>query len=544
MNLRPYQSRAIAMLYDWFRANSKGNPVLNMPGGSGKSVVIASIVKDALTGWPDTRVLMLVHSRELVAQNAAKLRAIWPGAPMGVYSASLGKRQLGEPITYAGIQSVRNLAKKIGHIDLCLCDEAHAISNTETGTYRKFLSDLLAINQAMRVVGFSASPYRLGSGMITDGDDALFSDILEPVSIEELVYHGHLVPLRSKVTDTKLDTEGVNKRQGDYVAAQMQEKFNTKDNNENIASELIDKAKDRKHWLIFCSGIEHAKHFAQELQRRGIAADHLTGHDSTAERDRKLKAFESGEIRALCNVGILTTGYDFPALDCIAFLRATMSPGLYLQMAVRGMRPHTGKVDCLVLDFAGVVSEHGPITAIKPPKQRGKGGDSPVRICPECAELCHPTLSHCPACGYEFPPPEEKPMYLRNDDIMGNDSVKELEVTSWQWRVHTGKTSGKRMLLVTYYGALSDEPVPEYITVLHDGYAGSSAIAKLAAMVSHSGATINTAEPITDENLQYAADAMKAGNPPSLVRYKKDGKFKRVLTRTWGKNETPNATAA
>lgn len=544
MKLRPYQERAIAMLYDWFGKNATGNPVLNMPGGSGKSVVIASIVKDALTGWPQTRVLMLVHSRELVAQNAAKLRAIWPGAPMGVYSASLGKRQLGEPITYAGIQSVRNIAKRIGHIDLCLCDEAHAISNTETGTYRKFLADLLEINPAMRVVGFSASPYRLGSGMITDGDDALFAEILEPVSIEELVYHGHLVPLRSKVTDTKLDAEGVGKRQGDYVASQMQDKFDTQDNNESIAAELIEKAEARKHWLIFCSGIEHAKHFADELQRCGIAADHLTGHDSTAERDRKLAAFEAGEIRALCNVGILTTGYDFPALDCIAFLRATMSPGLYLQMAVRGMRPFQDKADCLVLDFAGVVAEHGPITAIKSPKQRGKGGDAPVRICPECAELCHPTLSHCPACGHEFPPPAEKPMYLRNDDIMGSDAVQELAVQSWSWRVHTSRASGKRMLLVTYYGALSDEPVPEYITVLHDGYAGSNAIVKLAAMVSHSGATLNTSEPITEDSLQQAADVMNEGAPPSLVRYKKDGKFKRVLTRTWGQNETSDARTA
>lgn len=536
MNLRPYQSRAIEMLYDWFRANPTGNPVLNMPGGSGKSVVIASIVKDALTSWPKTRVLMLVHSRELVAQNAAKLRAIWPGAPMGVYSASLGKRQLGEPITYAGIQSVRNLAKTIGHIDLCLCDEAHAISNTETGTYRKFLADLLEINPAMRVVGFSASPYRLGAGMITDGEDALFADILEPVSIEELVYHGHLVPLRSKVTDTKLDADGVAKRQGDYVASQMQEKFDTKDNNENIAIELIDKAKDRKHWLIFCSGIEHARHFAQELQRRSIAADHLTGHDSTAERDRKLKAFESGEIRALCNVGILTTGYDFPALDCVVFLRATMSPGLYLQMAVRGMRPHPNKLDCLVLDFAGVVSAHGPITAIKPPKQGGKGGDAPVRICPECAELCHPTLSHCPACGHEFPPPEEKPMYLRNDDIMGGANA-DLSVTSWRWRKHVGRTSGKAMLRVDYYGALSDEPVQEYMTVLHDGYPGNKAIMKMVDIIQRSGAPIRTSDPFTDENLDDIALILNEAKPPSLVSYKKNGKFKEVLTRQWSADE-------
>lgn len=207
IKLRDYQQRAIDQLYDWFRANPEGNPVLNLPGGSGKSVVIAKIVQDALHNWPSTRVLMLVHSRELVAQNAAKLRAMWPSAPLGVYSAGLRKRQLGEPITYASVQSVRNRAGQLGHIDLVLVDEAHCISTTETGGYRALIAALQAINPALRIVGFTASPYRLGHGMITEGADALFSSILEPVTIAELVLRGHLSPLRSKITSHKLATE-------------------------------------------------------------------------------------------------------------------------------------------------------------------------------------------------------------------------------------------------------------------------------------------------------------------------------------------------
>lgn len=152
MQLRDYQTRALEMLYKWFEKNSDGHPVLNMPGGSGKSVVIASLAKDALQNWPETRILMLVHSKELIVQNADKLRKLWPNAPLGIYSASVGKREIGEPITYAGIGSVAKRSKQIGHIDVCLIDEVHSVSNTESGIYRKLISELLEINPSMRIV--------------------------------------------------------------------------------------------------------------------------------------------------------------------------------------------------------------------------------------------------------------------------------------------------------------------------------------------------------------------------------------------------------
>ena len=111
--LRDYQQRSIDMLYSWIE-NNKGHPCVVMPTGSGKSHVIAALCKDALQTWPETRILMLTHVKELIEQNAEKMRLHWPGAPLGIYSASVGKRQLGEPITFAGIQSVRDKAKQIG----------------------------------------------------------------------------------------------------------------------------------------------------------------------------------------------------------------------------------------------------------------------------------------------------------------------------------------------------------------------------------------------------------------------------------------------
>ena len=199
----------------------------------------------------------------------------------------------------------------------------------------------------------------------------------------------------------------------------------TDDNNQKVVSEIIELAGERKAWLLFCTGVKHAYHVAEVLRQRGVAAECVTGDTPKAERENCLKKFKAGQIRALTNANVLTTGFDYPDIDLIAMLRPTMSASLYVQMAGRGMRPKSHADHCLVLDFAGVVETHGPITAVQPPNKAGKGdGEAPVKVCDECGELVHPTTRVCPACGHEFPPPAIKKMTLRNDDIMGLDNTE------------------------------------------------------------------------------------------------------------------------
>jgi len=211
-----------------------------------------------------------------------------------------------------------------------------------------------------------------------------------------------------------------------------------------------------------------------------------------------------------------------------------MSPGLYLQMAVRGMRPSIGKADCLVLDFAGVVATHGPITAVQPPKKAGEGnGEAPVKVCDACGELCAIAVSECPACGSEFPKPERKKLELRQDDIMGLEG-QDMDVSSWNWRKHISKASGKQMLSCTYYGSLSDKPITEYLPIFHQGYAGQRAMEQLMAMARHAGATINYEVSMSeDEGLDYLAVSMSNASPPHQIEFKRDGKFHRVVRRQW-----------
>jgi DNA repair protein RadD len=185
-----------------------------------------------------------------------------------------------------------------------------------------------------------------------------------------------------------------------------------------------------------------------------------------------------------------------------------------------------------VLDFAGVVATHGPITAVQPPKKAGSGnGEAPVKLCESCNELCPISARKCPACGALFPEPEKKPLTLHVDDIMGIEGTQ-MSVRSWIWRKHTSKASGKEMFAVTYYGALSDRPVTEYLTVTHDGYAGEKAIRAFMDMAKKAGAPIGS-----HEDLDECAKIMTQSKPPGLVEYRKEGKFVRVINREWGANE-------
>ena len=532
IELRDYQSRALSMLYDWLEKNA-GHPCVVLPTGSGKSVVIAELCRQAITEWPETRILMLTRSVELINQNAEKLRTIWPGAPMGIYSASAGNKQLGEPITIGGPLSIVRVTKKIGHCDLLLCDEAHDISHKDEGSYRKIINDLMAVNPSMRVIGFTASPFRLGHGLITE-KPAIFDALIEPVSIEELIFKGYLAILRSKQTGFKLDTSGVHKRGGDFNESDQQAAVDTDDNNEAMIDEVIKRAEGRKSWMFFATGVRHAEHLRDILLSRGISAVAVTGNMAKKEREQAIADFKSGKITAITQVGCLNVGFDHPDIDLLVMARPTMSPGLYLQMAGRGMRPKSHTDHCLVLDFAGVVATHGPITAVQPPKKAGDGnGEAPVKVCDNCGELCAIAVATCPACGHPFPEPERKKLELRDDDIMGLEG-KDFEVTSWNWRRHVSRASGKEMLSCTYYGSLSDKPITEYLPVLHGGYAGQKAMRQLLGMANSSGANLAEAAHLEGSaGLDYIAVQMSNSKPPTSIEYRMDGKFYRVLKRSW-----------
>jgi DNA repair protein RadD len=204
LQLRPYQQAAIDALYGYFSVHT-GNPLVVMPTGTGKSVVIARFIREAITAYAETRVLVLTHVRELIRQNFLALMRARPEAPAGIYSAGLARRDIRAQLLFAGIQSIHRHAAKVQRCDLVLIDEAHLLGRSDSLMYRSFLAALNQINaRLLKVVGFTATPYRLDSGLLHEGKDRLFTDIAYDVPLLEMVQQGYLCPVVPKRTATQL----------------------------------------------------------------------------------------------------------------------------------------------------------------------------------------------------------------------------------------------------------------------------------------------------------------------------------------------------
>ena len=179
--------------------------------------------------------------------------------------------------------------------------------------------------------------------MLHEGKGALFTDIAYEVSVRQLIDDGYLCPLVSKAAETRLDVSGVGSRGGEFIPGQLQAAVDLPEITEAAIDEVVRLGADRRSWLAFCAGVEHATHVAEAIRARGFSAATIFGDTPKPERDRMIAAFKRGEIRALASMGVLTTGFNAPGVDLIAMLRPTKSTGLYVQMAGRGTRLAPGK---------------------------------------------------------------------------------------------------------------------------------------------------------------------------------------------------------
>lgn len=419
--LRSYQRAAIDSLYEYWRDHPTGSPLIVLPTGAGKSLVIGTGIVEFLEIDPQTRIVNVTHVKELIEQNFQEFMGISPWAPAGIYSASLGRREAHAQVMFAGIQTVYNKADRIGHVDVLKIDEAHLVPPDAAGMYRTFINALRAINPSLIVVGYTATPFRLDSGRLDDGDDRLFDAITYEISIRDLIEAGFLCPLISKATSTVLSTKGVKTSGGDFNAKALEAAVDKHPITAAAVDEMIHYGNDpdapRAGWLAFCAGVEHAHHVADELRRRGIPAEAIDGAMKKTDRARIIGLFKERKLRALTNANVLTTGFNAPHVDMLAMLRATKSASLYIQMVGRVARCigkdiaasiANGKADGLVLDFAGNVRRHGPVDAVDV-KEPGKGGgEAPIKECPTCHSLILAAARECPDCGHIFERDVEK----------------------------------------------------------------------------------------------------------------------------------------
>lgn len=514
--LRPYQRAAIDGLYDYWASKRGDNPLIVAPTGSGKTAIIAQLVTDAMD-FPGTRVLILTHVKELLEQGAKGLLAMYPQAQIGFYSASIGQKRLDQPITFAGIQSVHKRAfDMIPAPDLVLIDEAHMVPKNTSTRYGKFLADLRTANPAVKVVGLTATPYRLDSGMLHEGDEALFDGIAYDIPVGQLMDDGYLSPVISKGGAKQIDLTNVGKRGGEFIESELAIAASDPELVAATVAEICELGADRKSWLIFGSGIKHAQMLADGIEAEGYSVEVVTGQDDMKDRASKIDRFRRGEVRALVNCNVLTTGFDVPSVDLVAIVRATESTGLYVQIVGRGTRIAEGKENCLVLDYGGNVARHGFIDAVNPKRKGGTGeGVAPAKECPDCHTMCHTAVRICPECGHEWPAPEFNHGHKAYDGaILSKDVVAEwVDVDEVYYSRHQ-KEGKPDSLRVTYYCGLVR--VSEWLCPDHGGYAASRYHARMGVL----GASAMTTNDALLESSQWAK--------PRRIKVKPDGKFHKI----------------
>lgn len=403
MQLRPYQEKAVAATWDYITSNPEKSGIVVIPPGGGKSLIIAKFCEEAIAKWSDTRIIQAVNVRELVSQNYSEFVNLCPFINTGIYSAGLNRKDERSQVTFVGIQSVYKKAYDLQGCHVLIIDECHAIPKKGLGMWLTFIKELRAINPHMVVIGFTATSFRLDSGNLTSGEGKLFDDIIYEYSILEAVNEGYLCPIIPTQMATRFDLSNVGTLGGDYKQNELEAAVNIDSITRKAIDEIEAYGVDRKTWLIFSSGNKHAEAIHLELKRRGYDGEVVTQKTDKKTRDRAISDLRSMRIRYIVNNKILTTGTNIPNIDLIADLGPTKSGALVVQKLGRGTRLFPEKNNCLLLDFARNVDYHGPLDKIRgKDKTKGEGGDAPMKVCPECHQVCFAGLRKCFACGYEF----------------------------------------------------------------------------------------------------------------------------------------------
>jgi DNA repair protein RadD len=413
IELRPYQEEFLESTMRIL--GERPYALVQAPTGSGKTVCFAALIRRYMEAYKDMRIGVVVHRQELVEQNRDKLLKVWPEGigKIGVACAGVGPVNVEKPVTIGSVQTMdrRDFAKPFR---LLIVDEVHHIPAIEDGgQYHALIKAHQSVNPALRVLGVTATPYRLGHGYIygdrcREGKTNLFPSLDFQITLNQLVEHGYLVPWRARQpVRLGLELDGIKLTGGEFnleaLSAVMSKEIHIR-----TAVETYERyGEDRQNVLVFAVTINHAEALAKAFNLAGHKAAAV--HSELARETRRgvLAAFEASQIKVLVNVGVLTEGWDSPKVDCILMCRPTKSPSLFVQMLGRGTRICEGKADVLILDLGENFNRHGDPS--DPTIRIGKSAssiddlsDTPFKICPMCQALVPLAMKICPDCCHRF----------------------------------------------------------------------------------------------------------------------------------------------
>ncbi|KGJ95878.1 DEAD/DEAH box helicase [Colwellia psychrerythraea] len=424
--LRDYQQDAVSAVLKHFRKTNE-SAVIVLPTGSGKSLVIAELARLA-----KRKILVLTHVKELVEQNHQKYESY--GVTAGIYSAGLKLRETQHQVTFASIQSAaRNLDDFNEPYSLIIIDECHRVNLANAGfskemskdkaesvakneakdasngevkeqaqesankpsnsnQYQQIIEKLMQVNPEVKLLGLTATPYRLGMGWIYKKHYRGFMRSEEKRPFEHCIYElplGYLIK-RKYLTEPNLVDATIEhydfsslrtNASGEYSPTDINHLLNKNPRvTQSIIEQVIELGHKRQGIMVFAATVEHAKEVFSYLPASMSAL--ITGATDNTERDKLIKAFKRKDIKYLVNVSVLTTGFDAPHVDMIAILRPTQSVSLYQQIIGRGLRLSDNKKDCLVIDYTGNNFDlYHPEVGEKKPNSKSQ----PVQVvCPSC----------------------------------------------------------------------------------------------------------------------------------------------------------------
>lgn len=517
MQLRPYQVECLNKVWNDIQTNL--NVLVQGPTAFGKTIAFSKICQRFIREMPQGRILILVDRKILVTQSRDKLLRVAPELENDIgicCSSEQSEKQLEHKITIASRQTLINQLNYFQPVNIIILDEAHLAripqeddTEKDYDQFQSIIYRLREYNPKTRLIGFSATPFRLSQGYIygdknTKGcSKPYFTELNYKIGITELQDQGFLAPLKAKtiVSDkAKADIASCKIQAGEFNLAMLSDIMTDGIHIQSAVAAWKEHASDRKKTLAFCVTIEHAEKLAEAFNEAGV--DAVAIHSQLEDDDllEYMNSLEHGHHKVYCSVAKLTTGLDVIDIDCVLGARATKSTSLLIQCIGRGLRIAPNKTDCLFLDLVGNIQEHfgntlnldKPRVFYKLTKKGNKEDEEKIteKQCPECAAILHTACRVCPDCDYVFNFRSEIHDQPELIDVVIGADIRTFPVTNMTATVNNSKKSGKNNLWVKFHFEDPDsdyrnrfKSVSTWLCFDGDGYSGF-AVTKMKETVS------------------------------------------------------------
>lgn len=513
ITLRPYQAKAIDDSAKAIAGGAK-RVLLIAPTASGKSIIIGGIADRATKRKPGTRILVLCSSSHILAQNETKIKLIAPRLRTGIYCAGLGRKDVNADVILASRDSLGRNPTAAGEFQGIIVDEAHQVE-VDLEDSKTMYARIINAQPYKWIVGCTGTPWRLSGGKIW-GKDKFFEKISCNISMETLRKEGFLVPYRFPPIAAKIDTSEVERSStGDFAINQLDKVASAEATIRACINEWFHLGVTRNVTLFFCVTRAHAKRTAELVKEMyGIDCGYIDGEVTGSTRVSLLDQIRDSQFRCFCSVGVLTTGFDAPVVDCVCLLRPTLSASLFVQMCGRGLRPYRDKTDLLILDMAGNFDRFGsletPMVNTPPPPigdGTGNGGREITYMeCPSCKAIIPSFAKSCRYC-LEVLKTEKEEVFTK---------LKWYAIISIEIMDYT-TAKGEKAKRITYHINSSKLRLHEYFLINRGGWFRRVYQKRLDQL---SGTCIRAVRGEVDGNLFKLADVEYMDGKESNVRFR------------------------